>query len=81
MKQIVEKASAYLGELIDKRDDLNVKKKLIKKKLKDMENLREGERVTPSFFRRMKSAHKQEEIFSLMEDEEEGMETQKTLGK
>ena len=43
-----------------------------------MENLREGERVKPSFFRRMKSAHKQEEIFSLMEDEEEGTETQNT---
>ena len=61
VKQIEEKASTYLDELIDKRDDLNVKKQHIKKKLKEMENLREGERVAPSFFRRMKSEHKQEE--------------------
>ena len=33
MKQIEEKASAYLDELIYKRDGLNIKKQHIKKKI------------------------------------------------
>ena len=32
--------------------------------------------MKPSFFRRMKLAHKQDEIFALMEDEDEGTDTQ-----
>ena len=75
MKQIEEKALTHLDTLIDKRDELNIKKQHIKKKTNDMEKLREGERVKPSSYRRMKSTHKEEEKFALIEDEDEGAET------
>ena len=57
--QELEKKAAYrLEELIDQRDALNERKIHIRKKLEDMENIKEGERIKPSFFHRMKTNFK-----------------------
>ena len=52
------KAAAHLDHLIDQRDDLNIRKQQIQKKIEDMEKIREGERIKPSFFQRMKTTYK-----------------------
>ena len=40
-----------------------------------MEKIREGERIKPSFFQRMKTTFKKEEIFTLIEEDNDGKET------
>ena len=44
------KATIRLDNLIDQRDALNLHKLKIQRKLEAMENIREGERPSPSFY-------------------------------
>ena len=45
------------------------------KKLEAMQLIKEGERITQSFFHQMKTTHKQEEIFLLLDGNIPAMET------
>ena len=46
---------------------------MIWKKLEAMKNLNEEERIKPSFFQKIKTNHRREEIFALIRDD--GVET------
>ena len=63
--------------LIDARDKLNERKANIRRKLEAMETIKEGERVAPSFFRKMKTSFKKEEIYALADENKQGKETTK----
>ena len=64
-----------MDELIKRRDKLNDRKHRIRKKLEDMEKIKNDERVKPSFFRRMQTSYKKEEIYVLEDNDKGGEET------
>ena len=70
-----EKATSHLDELINQHNELNDCKHMIRKKLEAMKVIKEGERITPSFFLQMKTMDKQEEIFALLDKNDPAMET------
>ena len=74
--RVVEtKAAAHLDTLIEQRDAMNEHKHMIRKKLEAMTAITEGELITPSFFHRMKTGHKKEEIFALLHEDGTDTET------
>ena len=70
-----EKASTYLDKLIDQRDELNERKRNIRSKIAALQAIKEGERIKPSFFQKMKTNHKKEEIYALIDENDTGKET------
>ena len=70
-----EKISERIDTLIDDRDKLNERKTRIRQKIEAMKSIKEGERVTPSFFRRMQTNFRKEEIFTLADESRQGNET------
>ena len=56
------KATRQFEKLIRKRDNLDERKQRVKERLEELKDLREGERVKPSFFHRMKLEIAKEEI-------------------
>ena len=77
LRELEEKVNIRIDILTEKRDELNERKRRIRDKLEAMTKIKEGERVTPSFYRRMQTSFKKEEIFKL---EENGIETTSEKG-
>ena len=66
---IQNKTALWLDVCVDQRYQLN------KIKLEAMTNIKKDERIKASIFHMMKTNHRKEEIFTLINDEELGTET------
>ena len=53
ISELEETVNRKVDELIEKRDELNDRKIKIKENIEAMKTIKEDERITPSFFRRM----------------------------
>ena len=75
LKTLEEIINRRIDILIDARDKLNERKLNIRRKLEAMETIKEGERIAPSFFRKMKTNFKKEEIYTLVDNKKQVKET------
>ena len=66
---IQNKTALWLDVCVDQRYQLN------KIKLEAMKNIKKDEKVKPSLFHIMKTNHRKEEFFALIDDKEQGTET------
>ena len=75
LRELEKKVAYHLDILLDQIDALNERKINTRKKLEATETIKEDERIKPSFFHRMKTNTKKEEIFALIDDKNIGKET------
>ena len=65
VETVERRAAAHLDNLLTQRDTLNQRKLKIQRKLEMMNNIKEGERPSPSFYHKCAVIHKSEEITAL----------------
>ena len=75
ISELEETVNRKVDELLEKRDELNDRKIKIRENLEAMRDVKEDERITPSFFRRMGTSIKKEKIYILRDGEKDGEET------
>ena len=68
LKELEIDAERELDRLLEEREDNNVKKIQLEKKIQMLHQVQDDDRPTKSFFKKIEARHTKEEIFALMEE-------------
>ena len=68
LAEVEEKAADHLDKLVEERDEGDERKRRTEQNVEILREVQEEDRGTRSFFSKLKRAHRQEEIFALIEE-------------